>query len=438
MSSLDITARNWSQLKQELASKGLLHSVFTTELKVSRDPQSVAQASLKFEPLLLSTHMEKLEDLCEKSLALRREIRELEILSVKSVMDYQLFQKTSVIDEKAEILRLQKPSKLAEKKGQDAAAGAFGTTPELNKGFGLISAGRAEALGDELDGIDQLTQLIKDRWASVRAYQDAYYSRYTEPGNAHNYGERAQNLLAILKKELEEAVDRALALDVGLRTVYRWSPGDVPTEVDLPTLDKFVIWVLEARRGLTWRAERETCFDVVVPVVQPWSDGKTALIPSAQFDAAIRSAANPILLRFKIEPNIFLNQDVRVKGIGLSFGNKFGLVIESGIDRIQTADSFARRAAILTTPEQTDSDGRSYKRPDITLGNIGLHDSSGPAAFVEGNSVTNLNPVGSWEVRIHPWIVWKEAGALSVSEGVSGERIKDLKITFRVYIPAQL
>ncbi len=438
MVSAGITATSWSQLKKDFVSRGLLHSVFTTDLRISRDltPQSGGQT--KFEPMLLSTHIEKLEGLCEKSLALRREIRELEILAVKSIMDYELFEKTSVIDEESEVIRLLKTAKIAEQKGQEAAVAAFGNAPALNNGFGLIANGRSHSLVEELNGVDRLLQLIKDRWSDVRAYQDAYYSRYNEPGNAHNYGERALNLVAILKKELEEAVDRAVALEIGLRTIYHWSPGAVPTEVDLANLDDFVIWVLEARRGIAFRAERETCFDIVVPLVQPWVDGKSGLMSSEAFDTAIGAGtSDPISLQFKTDQRIFLNQDVRIKGIGLSFGNKFGLVIDSGIDRIQTADGFAKLSAIVVTPEQTDANGRSYRRPNLVLGNIGLHDSSEPSAYVEGNSVTNLSPIGSWEIRIHPWMVWKEAGALSVKDGVRSEPIKDLKITFRVYIPAQ-
>jgi hypothetical protein len=434
MNSVQFASQSWKDLKKDFVDRGKLHSVFTRPLKVSRGttlPQ-------KFEPLLLSIHIDKLEDLCEKCMALRREIRELEILAVKSIMDYELFLKTSVIDEESETIRLLQDSKAAEKLSLDAAATAFGNSPALNNGFSLTSAGRSKALDKELKGITRLKDLIKERWADVRSYQQAYYARYTEPGNAHNYGQRAENLHTILQKELAEALDRAAALDLGLKTIYGWSGGELPKEVDLATLDNFVIWVLEARRQIAWRAEKETCFDVVIPLVQPWSGGKYGLIRKAKFDDAIAaSTSDPISLRFDIDPKIFRDQDVRLKGIGLSFGNKFGLVIESGIDRIQTADEFAKLSAFVVTPEQTSADGTKYRRPNINLGNIGLHDSAQPLAFVEGIAVTNINPIGSWEILIHPWMVWKEADELKLSEGVGGERIKDLKLTLRAYVPGK-
>jgi hypothetical protein len=221
--------------------------------------------------------------------------------------------------------------------------------------------------------------------------------------------------------------------------VYGWSGGELPKDVDLSSLDDFVIWVVDARRQLAWRAERETCFDIVVPLVQPWSGAASGLIPKATFDTAIgTSTSKPISLRFSVDASIFENESIRLKGLGLSFGNKFGLVIESGIDRIKTADEFARLSAVVVTPEQTIAGGSKYRRPDVHFGNVGLHDSAHPLAFVEGAAVTNLSPIGAWEIRIHPWMVWKDAGELKVSDGVGSERIRDLKMTFRAYVPANL
>jgi hypothetical protein len=434
MNTVQLASESWKNLKEKLVDQGKLHAVFTKSLKVS----SGTTSPQKFEPLLLSTHIEKLEDLCEKCLALRREIRELEVLAVKSIMDYELFLKTSIIDEETEIIKLLHDSKTTEMLSLEAAATAFGNQPPLNNGFSITSTGRSGALDKELKGIVRLEQLIKERWADVRSYQQAYYARYTESGNAHNYGERAVNLHKILEKELAEALDRAIALDLGLKTIYGWSDGELPTEVDLASLDIFIIWVLEARRQIAWRAEKEICFDLVIPLVQPWSRGGNGLISKASFDAAIATPTSDwISLKFDLDARIFGNQNIRLKGIGLSFGNKFGLVIESGIDRVQTADGFAKVYAVIVSPEQVSADGTKYRRPNIALGNIGLHDSAQPLAFVEGIAVTNTNPIGSWEILIHPWMVWKESGELRLSDGVNGERIKDIKMTLRAYVPAK-
>ncbi|CAB3715751.1 hypothetical protein LMG24238_04500 [Paraburkholderia sediminicola] len=426
---------DWTQLKKLLVKKGVLDKIFITPISVSRREA----AADKFEPLLISTQIDKLGDLIEKCMALRREIRELEVLAVKSIMDYELFIKTSAIDEEAEKIKLLRSAKEAEKQGEDSAATAFGTTAPLNSGFAAISEGRSVGLDHELTAGDRLAELIKARWSSVREYQASYYSRYKESGNAHNYTERVRNLKTIIEEEMSEAMDRAIALDVGLKSIYGWSPAPAPAKIDLVVLDAFVVWVLKARRGVNSRSERETSFDITVPLVQPWSNKAHGIINRDVFDQAIKSPTDqPILLRFDIDRSIFFDQDVRLKGFGLAFGNKCQILQTSGIDRIQTADGFARIAAIVATPEQTYSNGDKYKRPPIILGNIGPHQSGQPTAFVDGALIENICPVGSWEIRLHPWIVWKESDAKKISDGIEDEnsRIRDLKIMFRVYLPA--
>lgn len=60
-----------------------------------------------------------------------------------------------------------------------------------------------------------------------------------------------------------------------------------------------------------------------------------------------------------------------------------------------------------------------------------------PAAFYEGVCIDNISPFGVWELQLHPWIVWKDATAQKLNSGVLKEKIRDLKLMFRVYSPAK-
>ena len=117
--------------------------------------------------------IERVSDLIERCLAVRREIRELEVLAVKSIADYELFTKTSVIDQESDILKLLESARVAEKGGQDKAVSEFGTATPLTSGFGPIALGRSQGLAAEINTADRLTQLIKDRWLAVTDYQSA-------------------------------------------------------------------------------------------------------------------------------------------------------------------------------------------------------------------------------------------------------------------------
>jgi hypothetical protein len=430
----NISADNgWTSLKHRLLQSGAVHPVF------ANTSATVTVETEKFEPLLLSRHIDRIGELVEKCLAIRREIRELEILAVKAAVDYDLFLKTVDIDQQAETLRLFIPAKTAEKTGQDAAESAFGQKDNLAAGFSHVADARSRRLASEIADSTSLAALIVARCNNVKSYQAAYHARYSEPGNAHNYGERAANLLRILQNELQEALERAVALNEGLQTIYQWSPGPLSTTFDALMLDDFVVWTLEAQRGLALRAELETTFDLVVPLVQPWETAQAGLVAKATFDAAIAGGVDsPITLKFTLDQAIFFGQKVRLKAVGIAFGNTFGLVVASGIDSVQTGDSFARISGTITSPTQTYSGGQKYNRPKIPMGNICLHQSAQPAAFFDGFAIENIDPSGDWEITLQPRIVWKDSAIQSLSKGVLERPIRDLKLTFRAYQPANL
>src|SRR5689334_23358519 len=133
---------------------------------------------------------------------------------------------------------------------------------------------------------------------------------------------------------------------------------------------------------------------------------------------------------------VFRQNKARLKGIGLAFGNKFGLIAASGIDSIQTADSFTKLYATIITPPQTAADGTNYSRPAVTLGNVGLHYQGTPQAFTDGPAIENLTPFGDWEIQLHPLAVWKDWHVQMLKDGIGGQPIRDLKIMFRAYVPS--
>ncbi|MBS0342178.1 MAG: hypothetical protein JSS56_16785 [Proteobacteria bacterium] len=396
---------------------------------VSTNPES-------YEPLLISQNLRRLSELCDRCLSLRKEIRELEVLAVKAATDYELFLATSAIDENLEKLRLNQQAKIAAEAGFRQASAVFGRKDEVTRGLSGTLASKAQELELELQSADEISKLLGDRWSAVRKFQAAYFSRTQDLGNAHNFAERAEKLGAILRQCLLEAGDRAKSVYAGLLIVYG-RKATLPTiDGSLESIDALVIWTLEAQRRLSRSTESESSFDLVVPLVQPWLSGGGSLIAAKDFDRAIADhPGRPIKLGFEIPRDVFFGQKVRLKGFGIAYGNSYVLVSQSGIDSAQTADSFVRMAAKVSTPEQFSADGQPYRRPDLFFGNIGLHHSSQPMAYVDGPAVENLDPSGRWEILVHPWLVWKDESSRLVSDGIYQRSMKDLKLFMRLYLP---
>lgn len=104
----------WLELRKSLIEQGRLHNVFSG---LSEASWQVTNSNLLYEPLLITKHVDRLSDLIERCLSLRKDIRDLEILAVKSGAEYDLFVKTSVIDEQMEKLRLLASSRQMERDG---------------------------------------------------------------------------------------------------------------------------------------------------------------------------------------------------------------------------------------------------------------------------------------------------------------------------------
>jgi hypothetical protein len=421
----------WITEKARLTEKGLVNATFTQ----LDDIVFTTTGALNFEPLLIAEHSKRLGELLDRCLNIRNDVRELEVLDYKAGTDYDLFINTSKIDEQMDVLRLQINSKAAQQIGFRNAAGAFAKAVTLEKGLSEIAQGLDAALDEDLTSSGELELLIATRWQRLREYQELYHSRHEEDGNAHNYGQRAEFLLGVLNVLLDEALARASALATGIFKIYGVKITEVPTSVTLKTVDEFAMWALRTIRSLSHAAEQETTFEIVIPLVQPWLPGGTPLIPKETFNKAISNAAQgkPLELPFDLPHNDLLDERARLRSIGMSFGNTFATHQVSGIDQNQTADLYTRITLRIETPDQNPK-GKSSHRPDVLIGNVGLHGAVG-LSQINGNAVENLSPFGKWKIIIHPWVVWKEGGSRLISTGDHTDRVRDFKLALRFYVP---
>ena len=416
------TILGWGEQKIELLRRGLISAVFS-----EMNDLAVQRSDTNFEPLLLSMHAQRLGDLLEKSFAIRKEIRDLEILEVKAAKEFELFDATTLIDEEIDKLRLNIDSKTAEGAGFGSAATEFGQQAEMTRGLAKMAVARQAGLDEDVASSNEIAKRLAQRWEHVRKSQREFAQRHRERGNAHNFGERAGFLTGVLKVQLQEAIDRAWALHEGVRLVYSVSPPAPLETITLANLDAFSMWTLMLLRSLAHAAENESSTDVVVPLVQPWFSS-TPLIDSAKFEKQIASAnGKPVRLTFELPNNGLLPETCRVRGVGLAFANRFNDSSSTGIDRNQTSGNYTRILARIHTPEQFSVRNEPYRRPTLIAGNVGLHSAGAPVAWIEGPQVDNLKPFGAWSIELHPMVVWKEGQARNI-EGSQGDTLLDLSL----------
>lgn len=433
----------WLEKKGELIQSGYLDAAFSeaAEVVVSRELATTAGDphagdEYDYEPLLVHQHTTSVSQLLDRVLAFRREARDLEILAVKVAMDYRLFDITSRIDEELELSRLGVGVRERSIVTQRQAAAAFGREKPLEAGFEAVHLGRSEEIALELDLAAKQRDLIRSRFDAQRAYQLVYREKHAQPGNAHNYAERASRLTKLFLQDLREAYAKSKVISIGIRTIWG---GDfpVPDPRSAAFIDELVDWNRDVVRFLEYLTQHEYQLNIVVPLVQPWGQNASALIKKKDFEEAISRAddKNPIALSFELQEDSFLGKNVRLLSVGLSFGNALDLVAQSGNDRNATRDNYARLRALVTVPEQRYA-GIEARRPQtFCLGSVGLFGGSAPLDAFTGPSVRYASPFGRWAVEVYPLAVYKDASFQLATLGMdSGAALQDLKLHLSVVV----
>lgn len=441
---------SWGDLKTQLQGDGNLPQIFRKSADeiafdaVTSDelePPIVIKAYTKdnspeHQPLLLDLHLKDVSSLLDRIISYRREARELEILAVKAATDYLLFNAQSTIEAELEIARLRRKQKEQERDAQQEGAGLFGDSQPLNKGFARLALGRAQEMQTELTDIDGEIDLLSQKWDLLHKYHESYHARYQEPGNAHNFEERAVRVLTLMAEDVREAFAKAKAIATGFEMIYGEKTFPLPATNPLTFIDELVLWCRAVIRDLEVRSENEIEYDLVLPIVQPNPSTGTSLVSDADFKKALEKTVD-MKGQFQIEfslPNIFFGDDaVRLRGVGLSFGNVTNIVQSSGIDRTATADSYVRLYASIQTPEQVVPGGvPPIRRPPIRFGCVSALSSGRPLAFSDGNECQNVQPVGLWKINLMASLVYKDTKARSLSEGIEDNPLRDLKLHMKV------
>jgi hypothetical protein len=364
-----------------------------------------------YEPLLLETHLQQLSGHLDRALAFRRELRELVVLAVKAASEYDLFRLQSPLNLALDLERLGREEKTIGAAAQEAAAGEFGNADALARGFAAIAGGTGRQLREAVAGAGREEALLRQIAANSAAYQDAYWARHSEPGNAHNYGERARLVGLLYGQDWLIAQAKARAVAAGYARIHGSGAPAVPAMDGIEGLDRLVVWTREMVELLQVRTSEEVEYDLVVPLVQARTVGGERLITPADFLRALQrtdSGRRPLRLQFTLPPGLFAGlTGARLRRVGLAYGMKKDVVEGSGIDRNTTIQAPYRYRARIATPRQAAAGNAAERsRPPVMLGDVSLY--GGSPAYSDGQEVTNLDPVGAWEIEVHPVPVVKD------------------------------
>lgn len=437
----DVYVKSWAAFKASLVSENLLPSLFEecVDKRIAELSEGYPRISARarYEPLLLEQNLRAATETLDRVVKSRDTARELEIAAVKAAADYSLFLAQMRLERENELIELRERETELLREYSGKAAAEFHDVEGLGRGMAMNAMGAERQAASRAESNKKQRTNVEEIWKNKYAYEAAYNSRHQERGNAHNYAEQSAILFRLIAEDLHDLWGRLAAIDVGMSKIYGLNLDDIPNVDDQDCIDRVISWLRACIREREVLDQNETEYVLDVPLCQAMEEGEQPLVDPSEFDRrlkATRSNGLPLHLSFTLSEKIFFGDSrVRLRGVGLSYGNVAAILPQSGNDLNATFDSYARLRAAVATPVQNYPDGSSLRRPLIRFGNIGVFNQGRPEAYSAGAEVQNVSPLGMWEVKVYPGIVYKDRKWRPIAEGVDTNlEMKDLKLYLRV------
>jgi hypothetical protein len=190
-------------------------------------------------------------------------------------------------------------------------------------------------------------------------------SRYSVPGNAHNFVERFERLRGLFESDIEAAYRRAIAASAGLQQIFSYNEP-LPELSESGFIDALLIWTRKAMRAVTLVGEREIEFSKSISTLKVVYDSQN----------------------FTVDLDFPGFRSVRLRSIGASF-----------FVSAHYRNAIGGEGAI----------GVSLVKPDVSIGPIAVAVLPGvrpwsPQAIpvsASGAMLYNVDPRGQWMGRIN-------------------------------------
>ncbi len=215
--------------------------------------------------------------------------------------------------------------------------------------------------------------------AVLQAYRESLIARHVSPGGALNFAERMTRLLDHrLAPGLQEAYLKARAVQQGLQLVYGLDAAPLPAP-DAPSLiDALTAWAAAVTDQVEKCRLSEVDFEHVIYIRDLIDDPR-------QYHSAMDPSGNGLLsfdLTNYFPPTL---RRVRLRGLGASYAVN---------DDRQTGWWRLQQVSVIVFPPQAPD------RPPVFLSAVSITDPSQPVRMAEPAALVNMDPSGTWQIKI--------------------------------------
>lgn len=376
--------------------EGTFDEIVNTRVRADIDAQR--DGAFPHEPLHVEALLGDISVLLDRCHSYRREAADLELSAYKAASEYLQSRRTLHLERlvlassSAEKALLSKAAALRTSETEFLATAAGDKS--LTKGCAAFCHAESEHVA-ALAAIDGERRTIAGRKLDVIAdLASAAQTRYSAPGNAHNFSQRRDRILVLALEDISEAFEKARSAFAGLKLVYGYTAAP---EVKVSALDELTLWTRAAMREVE-RQNEATFYTQFLFPLQSAIPGAAAdakpMVSGADWGASMGDKGNGVV-RFEMGAAFRNMKTIRVRGIGLSFVPK------------EDKSRSSRLSAVIFPPEQPFGiGGAKYRRPPVVIGGVKPLSPDAVPEVVRDESVHNIDPrTGFWEIRVTPEVV---------------------------------
>lgn len=334
----------------------------------------LTQAWISYPPLEVEYLLRTVNDHIRSCLELRERAQELEARAITDVTDRSLqLELLDIIEQLAELGRQNEPLLLGNLKGATLNDSAVQGTANDQYWQSLLDLQKRH-IDSQKDGIRLRLEQMK------------------EEGSGANYVARFKAIKARFDVEFKEAYKRALTVNVGLKAIYGLD-CPVPSLTDIAFLDALAAWAQETTYRLEQRlfVRRDTTI-----AFQLNTQGED--LPAVFTDQEFGVGRNNFLFQVSFNESFFNRLGVSLKNPRLR-----GVAAAAYKADNSATEPQAWRVRLDLPEQQIPIPGALAwsLQPVVLLPMVGYTSFESPLADVPPmREVHNVNPLGTWEIRI--------------------------------------
>lgn len=402
---VDIGRESWAKI-----TAGIPASIFADgegkrfRQRIDRGLRKAFAEQGELDPYRIEEWLPDASKALDRCLGYEREYHQLRVQAATALAEAEFFYSHAdasfALEDDADAVAVRN----GERAAQVAAKQAFDGQGGLADGFRALAAGAIGAVDAALTRENNRRISVSGKWNAHREYWNAMLGRYTEPGGAMNFDERANIILGLLENEIGDLSPKLFAIEIGAKHLF--GIDDLPFPRGDATIAKAVLWLRQNIGRIEKFTRDQTVMSIAIPLKRTKTGRASALVTEG-WDEAMKDDGSG-KLRFNLGgyfPGWMSN--IRLRAAGVSYWSNEAPDGGAGSNVPQHVyRASSQLPIVVVAPPQpnpyTDNDKDKIERVPVLLdAHFQPSDTAMPSNMSKAPGFVNIDPtIGDWNILV--------------------------------------